>query len=122
VAFDKLLDIAEKGDVSQLSQVSVAGKTGSPSLDMPVSSVERQASTVGQTPAAVFVITNEMIAAGRRLFPPPMVPGMQVAHFIRQWAVSEGIQFAIFNKLLVQIDRRTVYDLFFGGVIWDVKT
>ena len=59
-SLDKLLDMAEK-DIGQLSQVHVKGLTGSLSLDMPVSTVSRQESTVGQSPAAVFVITNEMI-------------------------------------------------------------
>ncbi len=68
-SLDKLLDMAEK-DVGQLSNVNVSGHTGSPSLDQPVSTVERQQSTVGKTPAAVFVITNEMIRrSGRRPFP-----------------------------------------------------
>ena len=40
-SLDKLLDMADK-DVGQLSNVNVSGHTGSPSLDQPVSTVERQ--------------------------------------------------------------------------------
>jgi iron complex outermembrane recepter protein len=124
-SLDKLLDMAEK-DVGQLSNVNVSGHTGSPSLDQPVSTVERQASTVGKTPAAVFVITNEMIRrSGAQTIPDVlrMVPGVQVAQISSdEWAVSaRGFNSQYANLLLVQIDGRTVYDLFFGGVIWDVQ-
>ncbi len=124
-SLDKLLDLAEK-DVGQLSQVKVGGHTGSPSLDMPVTSVAHQASTVGKSPAAVFVITNEMIRrSGAQNIPDAlrMVPGIQVAQISSdEWAVSaRGFNSQYSNKLLVQIDGRTVYDLFFGGVIWDVQ-
>jgi iron complex outermembrane receptor protein len=122
---DELLNLAEK-DVSQLSQVHTSGNTGSPALDQPVSTVERQASTVGKTPAAVFVITNEMIRrSGAQTIPDAlrMVPGVQVAQISSdEWAVSaRGINSQVTNKLLVQIDGRTVYDLYYGGVLWDVQ-
>jgi iron complex outermembrane receptor protein len=124
-SLDKLLDMAEK-DVGQLSKVNVSGHTGSPSLDQPVSTVERQQSTVGKTPAAVFVITNEMIRrSGVQTIPDAlrMVPGVQVAQISSdEWAISaRGINQQYSNKLLVQIDGRTVYDLFYGGVVWDVQ-
>jgi iron complex outermembrane receptor protein len=124
-SLDKLLDLAEK-DVGQLSNVNVAGHTGSPALDQPVSTVERQASTVGKTPAAVFVITNEMIRrSGAQTVPEVlrMVPGVDVAQIsANTWAVSvRGFNSLFANKLLVQIDGRTVYDLTSGGVFWDVQ-
>jgi iron complex outermembrane receptor protein len=124
-SIDKLLDLAEK-DVGQLSQVKVSGQTGSPSLDMPVSTVARQESTVGKSPAAVFVITNEMIRrCGAQTIPDAlrMVPGVQVAQVSSdEWAVSaRGFNSQYSDKLLVQIDGRTIYDLFFGGVIWDIQ-
>jgi iron complex outermembrane receptor protein len=124
-SLDKLLDLAEK-DVGQLSQVNVAGHTGSPSLDQPVSTVERQESTVGQTPAAVFVITNEMIRrSGVTTIPDAlrMVPGLEVARVTSNtWAISSrGFNMRFSDKLLVQIDGRSVYDNQFGGVYWDVQ-
>ncbi len=124
-SLDKLLDMADK-DVGQLSNVNVSGHTGSPSLDQPVSTVERQESTVGKSPAAVFVITNEMIRrSGAQNIPDVlrMVPGVQVAQVSSdEWAVSaRGFNAQYSNKLLVQIDGRTVYDLCFGGVFWDVQ-
>jgi iron complex outermembrane receptor protein len=122
---DKLLDMADK-DVGQLSNVNVAGHTGSASLDQPVSTVERQASTVGKTPAAVFVITNEMIRrSGAQTVPEVlrMVPGVDVAQISADtWAVTiRGFNSQFANKLLVQVDGRTIYDLTSGGVFWDVQ-
>ena len=53
---DALLDLADE-DLGQVSRVNVTA----PSLDMEVTSVSRRKSTVGRSPAAVFVITQEMI-------------------------------------------------------------
>jgi iron complex outermembrane recepter protein len=125
---DQLLNMAEK-NVPELSQVKVAGvphATGSPSLDMPVSSVARQESTVGRSPAAVFVITNEMIRrSGAKEIPEVlrMVPGMDVAKIdSNTWAVScRGFNSRFANTLLVRIDGRDVYDPLFGGTFWDVQ-
>lgn len=124
-SIDDLLKLADK-DVGQLSQVHTTGKTGSASLDMPVSTVARQESTVGKSPAAVFVITNEMIHRSGAVNIPDvlrMAPGIEVAQISSdEWAISaRGFSNLFSNKLLVQIDGRTVYDLFFGGVVWDVQ-
>ncbi len=117
--------MAEK-DVGQLSQVHVSGLTGSLSLDLPVSTVSRQESTVGQSPAAVFVITNEMIRrSGAKCIPEVlrMVPGLEVAKInSNTWAISSrGFNGRFANNLLVQIDGRVVYNELFGGVFWDVQ-
>jgi iron complex outermembrane recepter protein len=124
---DQLLNMADK-NVSQLSDVRVAGPgaTGSPSLDMPVSSVSRENSTVGRSPAAVFVITNEMIRrSGAKEIPEVlrMVPGMEVAKIdSNKWAVScRGFNGRFANSLLVRIDGRDVYDPLFAGTFWDVQ-
>ena len=116
-----LLEAADK-DVTQLSKVSVA----SPALAAEVSSVSRQESTVGRSPAAVFVITNEMIRrSGARTIPDVlrMVPGVNVARIdANKWAVSiRGFNSRYANKLLVQIDGRSIYTPLFGGVFWDVQ-
>lgn len=122
---DKLLEMADK-NVGQLAQVKVAGQTGSPSLDLPVSSVSRQESTVGRSPAAVFVITNEMIRrSGAKEIPEVlhMVPGVDVAKIdSNKWAVSvRGFNGRFTNALLVRIDGRDVYTPLFGGTFWDVQ-
>jgi len=134
--FDKLLNMSED-DIGQLSKVQVAQPAVAPSapaapsqmapsMSTPVSTVERKESTVGQTPAAVFVITNEMIRrSGVRTVPEAlrMAPGVQVARTdANKWAVSiRGFNGRFANKLLVQIDGRTVYQPLFGGVFWDVQ-
>ena len=115
---DKLLDM----DVSQLSKVSVVA----PALQTEVTTVSRQESTIGRSPAAVFVITNEMIRrSGAKTIPDllRMVPGVNVARIdANKWAVSiRGSNGRFANKLLVQIDGRSVYTPLFGGVYWDVQ-
>lgn len=89
-----------------------------------VTSVSRQESTVGQSPAAIFVVTSEMIRrSGSTTFPEVlrMVPGLEVAHIdSSKWAVTArgfGERFA--GKMLVQVDGRTVYTPINAGVYWD---
>lgn len=108
-------------DIEQLRRVSVA-----PALEMEVSTVSRQPSTVGRSPAAVYVVTPEMIRrSGAQTIPEVlrMVPGLQVAHRdSNKWAVSSrGFNNTFANKLLVQIDGRTVYTPVFAGTHWDVQ-
>lgn len=95
-----------------------------PGLSTPVSTVERQESTVGRSPAAVFVVTPEMIKrSGARNIPDVlrMVPGLDVARInASTWAISaRGFNDRISNFLLVQIDGRVVYNATFGGVYWN---
>ena len=95
-----------------------------PALDMRVSTVSRTQSTVGRSPAAVYVVTNEMIRrSGARSIPEllRLVPGVNVAHDnANRRAVSiRGFNSTFANKLLVQIDGRSVYTPVFSGVFWD---
>jgi iron complex outermembrane receptor protein len=113
---DGLLDL----DVEQLGQVNVAPQT---QLSEVVSTVSRQASTVGKSPAAVFVITQEMIQrSGANNIPDVlrMAPGVEVARIdSNKWAISiRGFNNLYASKLLVQIDGRILYSQFFSGVIW----
>ncbi|MBN2021350.1 MAG: TonB-dependent receptor [Pirellulales bacterium] len=122
---DSLLEAAEK-DVVQLAQVNVGGMAGQPELGATVSSVGRQDSTVAQSPAAVFVITSEMIRrSGAHNVPDllRMVPGLDVARIESDsWSItSRGFAGHFANKLLVMIDGRTVYTPLFAGVYWDVQ-
>lgn len=130
---DDLLNIADK-DVSQLSQVPVARQAApsaaefpnSPSLRTEVSTVSRKRSTVGRSPAAVYVISNEMIRrSGARNIPDLLrtAPGVQVARIdANKWAISiRGSNGRFANKLLVQIDGRTIYNPLFAGTFWDVQ-
>lgn len=94
-----------------------------PGLSTPVTTVERQPSTIGRTSAAVFVITPEMIRrSGARSIPDVlrMAPGVDVARINAfTWAISiRGFNSRYASKLLVQIDGRVVYNATFGGVYW----
>ncbi len=95
-------------------------------LDQPVTTPARQSSTVGRTPAAVFVIDQEMIRrSGARSVPEllRMVPGLHVARIdASKWSIaSRGYSSRFARKLLVQIDGRMVYTPLFGGTFWDVQ-
>ncbi len=93
-------------------------------MTIEVTSVSRSESTLGQSPAAVFVITPEMIRrSGATAIPElfRMAPGMDVARIDgNKWAVSaRGFNQRFQDKLLVQVDGRTVYTPAFSGVYWD---
>jgi iron complex outermembrane recepter protein len=95
-----------------------------PGFSQVVSTVDRTESTVGRSPAAVFVITPEMIKrSGARTIPDLLriAPGVDVAQIGSDlWAISiRGFNGRFANKVLVQIDGRVVYTLDFGGVYWN---
>ncbi len=87
-----------------------------------VTSVSRSASSVGQTPAAIFVITPEMIRrSGATSIAEVlrMVPGLAVARIDSgRWGVASRGFNTRFANLLVQVDGRTVYTPINGGVFW----
>lgn len=116
---DDILSLADQSLDSLARQDVVV-----PTMDMEVSTVARQESTVGRSPAAVFVITGEMIRrSGARSVPEALrlAPGVNVARASsNRWAVSiRGFNGVYANKLLVQIDGRSVYSPVFSGVYWD---
>lgn len=93
-------------------------------LDVKVTTVSRRASTVGQSPAAIFVVTPEMIrrsGATSVMEALRMVPGLDVARGNgNTWAISaRGFNSGLANKLLVQVDGRSVYTPVYSGVYWD---
>ena len=97
-----------------------------PALEQPVSTVSRQESTVGHSPAAVFVVTNEMIRrSGATSIPEVlrMVPGVDVARIdSNKWAIGiRGFNNRFAGKLLIQVDGRAVYTPLFAGTYWDVQ-
>lgn len=102
----------------------LAGVTIEELMNVRVTTVTRGEGTVGNSPAAVFVITPEMIRrSGATTFPEVlrMVPGMNVARIdANKWAVSaRGFNERFGTKLLVQVDGRAVYNPVFAGVYWD---
>jgi len=93
-------------------------------LDVKVTTVSREESTVGQSAAAVFVITQDMIKRSGCTEIPElfrMVPGMEVARIdSHEWAIGiRGFNAQFSNKLLVQVDGRTVYNPLYSAVYWD---
>lgn len=97
------------------------------SLDVPdVTSVSKRKQRLMDSPAAVYVMTDEDIRrSGVTSIPEAlrMVPGVQVARLnSNTWSIStRGFNYIFANKLLVLIDGRTVYSPLFSGVNWDVQ-
>lgn len=114
---DDLLDLG----IEELGNVEAI-----PSFDVEVTSVTKTKSTVGKSPAAVFVLDREMIRrTGATSIAELLrhVPGLQVARnsSSRTAVSSRGFNNVFANKLLVMIDGRSVYTQLFGGVYWEVQ-
>jgi len=89
-----------------------------------VTSVSRKPQKLSQAPTAIFVITcDEIRRSGVTTIPDAlrMVPGIQVARISsNKWALSaRGFNSRYANKLLVQMDGRTLYSPLFSGVFWE---
>lgn len=109
-------------DIDQLSKVDVR----TPAMNIEVTSVSKQESTVGRSAAAIYVITSEMIARSPATNIPDllrMVPGLEVARIdAHTWAITcRGFNNRYADMLLVLIDGRTVYSPITAGVYWDVQ-
>lgn len=94
--------------------------------ELPVTSALRRPEPLSESASAIFVITAEDIRRSGATNIPELlrlVPGMQVAQIdSRRWAVSaRGFAGAFSNKLLVQIDGRSVYTPVHSGVNWDMQ-
>jgi iron complex outermembrane receptor protein len=110
-------------DIDQLGKVQAKVPTA---FDTEVTTVTATKSSVGQSPAAVFVITPEMIRRSGAVEVPEllrMVPGLQVAKVSSsQWAISaRGFNGEFATSLLVLVDGRVVYNPLFSGVFWDTQ-
>ena len=95
-------------------------------MAIPVTSVAGVARPLRDTPAAIYVITQEDIRrGGHRTLADAlrMVPGLNVAQISSSiWAISaRGFNGRFSTKLLVLIDGRAVYNTLFSGVFWDVQ-
>ena len=115
---DDLLD----SDLDTLRNTRVA----TPDLNAEVTSVARTEVAIGKTPAAIFVITEEMIRRSTAPTLPDvlrMVPGLNVAKSSNgRWSIGARGTGAIFaDSLQVQIDGRSIYTPVFGGVVWQVR-
>lgn len=95
-------------------------------MQVTVTSVAKKPQTLADTPAAVYVISQEDIRrSGATSIPQAlaMAPGLQVAQIsASKWAVSSrGFGGYTSNKLLVLMDGRSVYSPAYSGVFWDMQ-
>ncbi len=95
-------------------------------VSVEVTSVGRKAQKLADAAAAVYVITQEDIRLSGLTSLPEllrMAPGLQVAQIDGStWAIgSRGFSGRYSNKLLVQLDGRTLYTPTFSGVYWDAQ-
>jgi iron complex outermembrane recepter protein len=93
-------------------------------MNVEVTTVSRRPQRVGDAPAAVTVIGQEDIQrSGLDTIPDllRLAPGMDVGRITSNtWAISaRGFNDEFSNKLLVQMDGRTVYTPLFSGVFWN---
>ncbi len=89
-----------------------------------VSTASRRDQTLFETPAAIYVVTNEEIARSGATSVPEvlrMVPGLEVAQIdANKWAVSaRGFNSRFANKMLIMIDGRSIYNPVYSGTLWD---
>lgn len=95
-------------------------------LSAKILSVSKKIETLGNAPAAIYVVTYEDIQrAGITTVADAlrMVPGVNVARSdSNSWAISiRGFNSTLANKLLVLIDGRSIYNPVFGGVLWEAQ-
>jgi iron complex outermembrane recepter protein len=120
---EKLLDLP----IEQLAKTEVTSSSPTPSsqaLQSEVTSASRTAEPIARTPAAIYVVSNEMIRrCGARNIPEVLrtVPGVDVARInASAWAISiRGFNGRFANKLLVQIDGVAIYSPLHSGVFWE---
>lgn len=95
-------------------------------MEIKITSAGRKEQNLSDVPAAVYVIDQEKLKkSGVTTLPEAlrMVPGIQVARVSsNRWAISSrGFNGTFSNKLLVQIDGRSVYTPSYSGVYWDIQ-
>jgi iron complex outermembrane receptor protein len=93
-------------------------------MNIQVTSVSKKAQPLSSAAASVFVISAEDIRrSGITVIPEllRLAPGVQVARLSSgSWAIGiRGFNDEYSNKLLVLIDGRSVYNVFYTGVYWD---
>jgi len=95
-------------------------------MNVEVTSAFKKPQSLKETPAAVYVITQDDIRRSGATSIPDllrMVPGVNVAKIDNgNWAISiRGFNGLFSDKLLVLMDGRTLYDPLFSGMFWDVQ-
>jgi iron complex outermembrane receptor protein len=95
-------------------------------MEVEVTSVSRRPEVLTEAASAIQVVTGEDIRrAGAARIPQALrlLANLEVAQIdARQWAIAaRGFNNTTTNKLLVQLDGRTLYTPLFSGVFWDVQ-
>ena len=95
-------------------------------LDIEVTTVSRRSENIMTAPAAIYVLTGDDLRRRGIVSLPEalrLVPGLFVASIDgNKWVVSSrGMAGRYTNKLLVQIDGRSVYIPSYSGVYWDMQ-
>ncbi|MGA2247984.1 MAG: TonB-dependent receptor [Verrucomicrobiota bacterium] len=95
-------------------------------VNLKVTSVSKEETTLNESPAAITVITQDDIRNFGLMSIPDalrLVPGMDVAQINSStWAISaRGFDEIYSRSLLVMVDGRTVFQPFAGGVYWDLQ-
>jgi iron complex outermembrane receptor protein len=93
-------------------------------LNVEVISVAKKAKSLNDSPAAIYVISQEDIKRiGATSVPEALrlAPGIDVSRIdANKWAISaRGFNGRFANKLLVLIDGRNTYNRAFAGVYWE---
>src|SRR5580693_6098212 len=93
-------------------------------MNIEVTTVSKKEQKLSQTPAAIYVITQEDIRRSGMTSIPDllrMVPGLQVTQIQGgAWAITaRGFNDQYAHKLLVMVDGRSVYSPLDGGVTWE---
>ncbi len=93
-------------------------------LNIEVTSVAKKSQSLNNSPAAIYVITqDDIIRIGATSVPEALrlAPGIDVARIdANKWAVTaRGFNGRFANKLLVLIDGRNTYTRTFAGVYWE---
>jgi iron complex outermembrane receptor protein len=93
-------------------------------MNIEVTSVSKKAQRLSATAASVFVIAAEDIRrSGITVLPEllRLAPGVQVARLSSgSWAIGiRGFNDEYSNKLLVLVDGRSVYNVFYTAAFWD---
>src|SRR6266850_3207712 len=95
-------------------------------LNVEVTSVSGKASKLNESPAAVEIITQDMIRRSGATNLPDVLrlaTGLHVASSDgHTWAISaRGFNGTAANKLQVLLDGRSLYTPLYSGVFWDVQ-
>src|SRR2546429_64047 len=117
------------GEVTETSETT-DGRLTQVSLEqlgqIEVTTASKRPVKVSQTPAAIYVVTEEDIRrSGATSIPEALrlVPGVEVARIdSNTWSLGvRGFGSALSRSVLVLIDGRSVYTPLFAGVYWQVQ-